>query len=441
MRGGGSLGTGRITDAITRGDDAFGNRVVQNTSVASDLAGHYQYSPERWHLYVNGTRVFPQYGSVPELIDAPDVHRLIPQSAGDVVTLQSTETFRYIVGFVLEWSAAFQTNQPLQAGDAVAVGYGDPDFENSGDDTPGPNADGWFFKWDSRLDPNEVRICQYRDGTEQDSRTVDTRRALEEWVRYEGRTNWYAVGRTKYRETVVEADDNPEGPSQTNETLGRTGVEAIRGPLRGNQRLRYSIRAGDGAGSLELEAGSIALKNLGDVDTIVREKTHEFSVSPTVAEAWEPLHAMRIDPDQNLVNVQIKNTDIVSFDNSEDIKATIQTFDASNVRDADGNLLDDTDFSTPPEHNDTNSALETTDAVEQVADATGTLQTSMANPGGYQIGYSSWYTTGTGTNTQRSSGGRTRKRQLPDGDIAVVMAYASSTTPTVVGEIITEQDW
>jgi len=438
---GGSLAARRITESVEKSDDAFGNRIVQNTEVEADLAGHYPYSPERWHLYVNGARQFPQYGDVPELTDAPDVHRLIPQNEGDVVTLRTTEVFRYIVGYVLEWSCAFQTNQPLQDGDAVAVGYGNPDFENSADDTPGPNADGWFYLWDSILEPGTVRLAQYRDGTEQDSRVVSTTRAIEEWKRYEGRTNWYAVGRTRFSETYTKEDDNKKGPRQFNEQLGRTAVQRTRGPLKGNQRLRYSIKAGSGAGSIELEAGSAAMKTLGAGDTIVREKTHEFAATPSATGAWEPIHAMRIAPGQNIVNIQIKNTDIVAFDDGEDVTATIQLFDASNVADSNGDPLTNADFSTPPAHSEKNSALEVSNAVAQVADETGVLQPSMQSPGGYQVGYSSWYTVGTGTKTQRSSGGRTRKRQLPDGDIGVVLINATATTADVVGEIITEQDW
>jgi len=43
--------------------DAFGNDISNRTNVL-DLAAHYPYSPERWRLFVGGTRQFPEYGSV-----------------------------------------------------------------------------------------------------------------------------------------------------------------------------------------------------------------------------------------------------------------------------------------------------------------------------------------------------------------------------------------
>jgi len=42
--------------------DAFGNEISNRTNVL-DLAAHYPYSPERWRLFSNGSRIFPEYQS------------------------------------------------------------------------------------------------------------------------------------------------------------------------------------------------------------------------------------------------------------------------------------------------------------------------------------------------------------------------------------------
>ena len=128
-----------LLDIFRASTDAFGNQTRLNYQNIGDLAGHYPYSPERFRVYVNGTRQQIQYdGEPPEFTDEIDVHSLTPQNAGDTVTLETTEIFRYAVGYVLEWSFAMQTTGQLQSGDAVIVGYGDADLANSTDDSPGP---------------------------------------------------------------------------------------------------------------------------------------------------------------------------------------------------------------------------------------------------------------------------------------------------------------
>lgn len=429
-----SFGLRDLIEAVTKSDDAFGNRIVQNTINEADIAGHYPYSPERWRVFVNDDRQLLQYNSVPEYTDATDVHRLMPQASGDVVKMRTTERYRYVVGYVLEWSGALETNQPLQSGDAVAFGYGDADFENSTDDTPGPNADGWFFYWTSDHAAGEVTIAQYRAGVAQDEKVVQAEKALDTFARYEGRTNWYSVGRTRFAQTYTYRG------TQTNEDLGRTSKDNGRSALIGNHPLMASVKAGDGAGSLEIQLGSVGLKTLGGVSPITRQKTHTWSADVSTTGTWVPIHAMRVDPDRQLVNLQLTNTDIVSYSGSGNVQITAQLFDPSNVLDADGNELADADFSAPGSQSPTNSVLEVSDAVDQVPDDTGTVATSVTNPGGYQVGYGSWYESGSGSKTAVSSGSATRKREVDSNDIAVLLAKTTDGG-TIAGESITEQDW
>lgn len=443
---GGSFGTHRITESIAHSDDAFGNRVVQNTINNADIAGHYPYSPERWRVDVNGERQLIQYGSVAEYEDAVDVHRLQPQTSGDVVTMRTPELYRYVVGFVLEWSGAFQTNQPLGDGDVVVFGYGDPDLENATSDEPGPGADGWFFYWNSSHGEGEVTVAQYRDGVEQDAKTVQAEKPLSTFARYEGRTNWYAVGRTKFVQTWTNNGTQLNGLGEDRRDTGpedagvSTSKDNGRSALVGNHAMTASVKAGSGAGSLVLELGSVGLKTLGDVSPIVRQKTHTWSGAPSATGAWTPVHAFRIDPGRELVNTQLTNTDIVAYEGSGDVLASIHSFDPSLVLDSNGDPLTDANYSTPESHNATNSVLEVTSDVAQVPDVNGTPQTSMANPGGYQIGYASWYASGSGSKTAVSSGSATRKRALPPGDVGVVLVNADESAE-VVGESISEQDW
>jgi hypothetical protein len=423
--------------------DAFGNQFRLGTTNEADLAGHYSYSPERYRVFVDGTRQFIQYDGEPtQFTDNVDSFTLSPQADGEVVTLKTAERYRYVVQYVVEWSLAFQTNQDLQTGDVWVVGYGDPDLENSSDDTPGPNADGWFVYQNSSHDNDVATLAEYRGGSEVDAVDVTFEKLPQIWGRIAGKTNWYNVGETNLVETFIEKEDGET--SQRNPEIGTVGVEDGKGPERGNQSIHASVKTGSsGAGSLELEIGSIGVRTLGQVTGILRTKTfdYELSYSGTTGE-FEPLLAVRVDPDRPEVNTQFSVLEPLEFSASDDLVLIAQIFDKTNVLDSGGNELVDGDFSTPNELSATNSVIETSGAVEQVVDSTGTTQTSMANPGGYQVAYGSLTASGSGGagSTGVSSRARTQKRAVPNGDIAVIMARSDSTG-TINGDVQFEQDW
>jgi hypothetical protein len=54
-------------------EDSFGKLIADNTRDVIDIGSHYPYSPERWRLLVDGTRQFPEYGSVAESGSTGDI--------------------------------------------------------------------------------------------------------------------------------------------------------------------------------------------------------------------------------------------------------------------------------------------------------------------------------------------------------------------------------
>jgi hypothetical protein len=394
-------------------------------------------------VFVDGVRQFIQYDGFPaQFDDTVDSFSLLPQADGEVVTLKTAERYRYVVGYIIEWSFAFQTNQDLQPGDVWAVGYGDPDLENSTDDTPGPNADGWFVYQTASHDPDTVTLAEYRNGTAVDTDDTSLSQLPRTWGRIAGRTNWYNVGETNLTETYVGTNDNGR-TEQQNEPVAVVGAVEGKGPERGNQRIHASVKTGaDGAGNLELEVGSIGLRTLGQVTNILRTKTFDFDVDYTgTTGEFEPLLAIRVDPDRQEVNTQFNILEPLEFDGNDDIVLIAQLFDKTKVLDGNGDQLDGADFTVPTELSATNSVLQTSLAVEQVPNNTGTPQTSMVNPGGYQVAYGSLTSSGSGGSAQRvTSRARTQKRAVPNGDIAVLMARSDSTG-TVTGDLQFEQDW
>lgn len=421
--------------------DAFGKSIRLNTQNKADLASHYAYSPERYRIFVDGTRQEIQYdGSPSQFSDNADSFSLKPQADGEVVTLKTTERYRYVVQYVIEWSIAFQTNADLQTGDVWAIGYGDPDIENSADDTPGPDADGWFVYQNSADATDEATLAEYRSGTEVSALTVTFTELPRDWGRIAGDTNWYNVGETSLTETYVEIEGGE--PEQLNDVIGTVGVDEGKGPELANHRFTASIKTGsNSAGSLELEVGSIGIRIFGDVTEILRTKTFSFeqTYSGTTGE-YEPLLAIRIDPDRPEVSSQLSVLEANEFSANDDLILVAMLFNSDNVLNGSGDTLTDSDFSTPTELNSLNSVVETSTAVEQVPDSSGTAQTSMSDPGGYQVGYGSLTTNGQGGSARQSSNARTQKRVIPNGDVAVVMALSDSTGD-VFGDIQFEQNW
>jgi hypothetical protein len=434
-----------MPSSIPEWSDAFGNQVALGTTNEADIAGHYPYNPERWRVFVNGTRQFIQYdASVPEFTDSVDTHDLTPQASGDVVRMATTERFRYVVQYVIEWSGALRTSQALEAGDAVVFGYGDPDLVNSTDDFPGPAADGWFFHWHADLDAQEVRIAEYRNGEVKSEDVVATENELTDWGRWAGNTNWYNVGETDFSETYTE----DVGNDQRNPSLGKTSAPKEKGTQSANKPIGLSVKVGSAstAGSLTAELGSVGLRTLGQVDGIIRTKiaSETLTVSNGTDGTYEPLMALRIDPEREIVNVQALSLDPVEFTGSGDVQLLGIAVDEQKT---DADFDDPEDDGTDPgpaapiEHNSTNSVIQYTKDITTFPDSTGSTVSTATNPGGYQIAHGTYYTSGTGSKTREfTTDGRTSKRQISDRDVMVILANAAATGDVTL-EYGTEQDW
>ena len=426
-----------FAETFLRGQDSFGQNIRVGTRSDADLASHYPYSPERYRLSVDGGRQFIQYNGEPtQFTDFGDGFELAPQADGEVVTLKTAERFRYTVQFVVKWSIAFKINQTLQAGDVWVVGFGNPDLENATDDTPGPNADGWFVYQNASNNADEATLAEYRDGTSVDETTVSFSELPESWGRLAGETNWYNVGETNLIESFVEKENG--NTEQRNQEIGTVGVLKGKGPETANKQLHASVKAGDGAGSLTFEVGSLGIQTLGNITPIVRSKSFKFNLDYTLTSGeYEPLAAVRVDPDRSQVTSEAVNLEPLEFTADDSVELSLQVFDESNVLNGSGNVLVDSDYKTPVPLSPINSTLEVSNAVEQVVDRDGTAQTSVAKPGGYQVGAGFLSTSG-GEFAQTQS--QTEKRLIPDGDIAVIMAK-SDATGTVTGDYQWKEQW
>lgn len=423
-------------DVLADSQDAFDNLVTNRTNVL-DLASHYPYSPERWRLFVDGTRVFPEYANpIVNGLDqyshgrmdgangaAKDVHTLSP-AAGETVVLETAESPRYVVQFELAATLAAQLNQELVGDDRVRLGL----FDGS---------DGWFFEQRADLAADECELVCLRAGSEiYREGPFKTSRVTTALSRLRLITGWYNLTRQQWEQS------HSDGGRQRNVLIGGPGVSADdqRGPETGNLPLRFDVTADASTSNLELYAGSCAQVNLGTTTAFTRQKTATVTTNIGTTGTWVPIHAIRVDPNRDIINAQLVDTDIVGFSGSDDVRVMPIACANSKVADGTGSALTDSDFATPTEHTPTNSVIESTSAVGEFPDATGSLVTSATDPGGYQLGFASSYTSGTGSKTQVESGGKTMKRGIRRDDICVFLGYADSTGDVTV-EYITEQDW
>lgn len=422
----GDLQSNDIKSSIT----AFDQLIGDTTTNKADIASHYNHSPERHRLYINGSRFNLQYGNTtPKFTDSADSYDLKP-AAGDVIEYRTAERFRYAVGYILAVSQAFRASQSLQTGDKIVVGYGDADLANDM-----ASADGWFVEFVPELSDDDAYITEYRDGTEIDRQRVSGLKSfnnsLTDWRRIENSLNWYNVGNREVIETYT------DGGVQKNQKVQDSSIDGGKGPITGNHRVTFGVKAGASTDNLVLECGSVGVIIKGNAEPIVRDKAGAFtgSYQELTAGNWEPIAAMRVNPDEDLVNVQLTGFQVMESVQNTDVQLLAISVDSNNT--------DASNWRTPVEHSETNSVLEiTTDTtdVNNFPDLDGNQVTDAANPGGYQLGYASQYTEGTGTNERRSAGARVRKRNIYNGDVAVILAKAG-TAIDITFEYNTEQEW
>lgn len=398
-------------------EDAFGKLIADGTTNEIDIASHYPYNPERWRLFVGGTRQFPEYGSVSQYNHASDVHELKPAS-GETVVLQTAERPRYVVQYELNASWACAINQSLASGDQIRIGL----FDDN---------DGWFLEHNGdHADDKTVDLVVKRSGSEKVRTSHTLPKPITNFTRLELRTAWYNIARQLWKQTYT------SNGVQKNREIGRTSIDdGTKGPAAGNLPLRFEVTASGSTSGLVLEAGSTAIVTEGSVSGITREKTAEIKTSDTTIDAtgtWVPIAAIRRDTNRKIISTEITDITIAEFTGSGDVRLMAIAVDASET-DASG-------FSTPPEHNSTNSVVEQTQSVTTFPDNSGTVGGSASNPGGYQLGYAALYTSGQGSKTENERLASAKKRSVADDDVIVLIANATAQGDITLNYTV-EQDW
>jgi len=384
--------------------DVFGDQSTKTTTNESNLAGHYAYSPERWRLFDGqGTRLFPEYDSVPQYTHAGDYHELSP-NAGETVIFETAERYRYVVQYELEATWALALNQELSGDDYIRWGYYD-------------DSDGWFLEHNGSHARDAVDMVALRDGSEvyRTTTTIDTDDLLNN-TRFGLETAWYDVSRQKWSQSY-----GKDG-KQVNKTVGRESLFGERGPSTGNLHLRFEVNADANTSDLSLEAGSCALVTKGSGADNLRSKGKYYQDSVDDSGTWSPVRAYREIPEKGVINNQVLRFGLISYSQDTPVEAAILAFDKSNV------TFSGTDsWGVPDVWNTSNTAMQTRSDVDTFADSSGSLVTTADDPGGFQAGYAVLAPT-SGNQFQKGASEQNLgvKRNLPNGDVAVLLVNAGS---------------
>lgn len=398
--------------------DAFGKRISDGTRNNLDVASQYLFSPERLRLFLNDTRQFVQYDTIDKFTDTADTWTLQP-AGGDTMHLETAESGTYVVNYVMQVSASFQVNQSLQSGDVIKIG-------------PYNGSDGWYFEQrGSDHTDTQGDIVEERGGVRNVlAEDVELGAPVTDWQRFETRYNWYGVGNQEWRQTYTEDGE------QFNDRFAETSNDGDRGPSTGNLNIWQEVTADADTTGLELQCGSMGYITLGDPTSLNRTKPQyrEDDVAGT-NDTWEPVLAIRIDPDNADVNMQFNDLAVINYTANATIELVAASFDDDNT--------DATGFTIPEYHHDNNSALESTTNVSQVARDDGTVKTLEAGEkfGGWTIAASVDVDGGNASGTAATSNqARQEKKAVLRSDHIVLLARTDTAgTLSYVWDI--NQNW
>lgn len=415
-----------------RSVDAYGQQVTKNTRNLLNLPSHNPYNRESWRVAINDTFRNLQYNDYKEYKKLPDVHKLMPAQGGKV-TFESTESPPYVVHYELWYSWAANINRTLQTGDVVRFGA----FTDE---------NGYFFKMNSTSGTDQGYMMVRRNGTNTKAELVDLEESFTEFTRFELRSNWYNVGEQVWVQTT--ANSSREDVQQNN-ILGYTAPngERTNGPELQQLPIRFEVERGATSSPLALFAGSTNVVVAGAVNPVRRGKTGRFTETVSTPDQWEPIYALRINPDNDFVKVELADVDLTEISTNTDFFVTAQSHDPDLVLSDSGDPIntEGTGWSPPAPLSSTNNAIQVTSNISQAPNGTGTPVTATDEIGGFQVGWGSLYSTGN-KGDAGSSSSQAVQRPVFGSDVVVMWAKGqdegnSSFPADVSVEYVTEQTY
>lgn len=397
--------------------DAFENEIATRTNVL-DVAAHYPYSPERWRLFADGSRIFPEYeadiNDLSQYTHDEDTHDLSP-AAGETVTLESAERPRYVVAYELAVTWAFACNQSLTGDDSIRIGAYD-------------GTDGWYLehRGDHPDDQTGDAVAERNGSVVYRDTGVDLRKAVTALARARLQTGWYEITRQDWERSYSNDGD------QENETITTVSADDAFGPRTGNHPVHFSVTADASTSDLVLSAGSAAQVNLGTTTPNTRVKSPEpFEDTIDATGTWVPLRAFRVDPDRVITNTELMELDVLSYGSDATATVSVAAFPSSKVTFGGGDS-----WAAPSPLTATSSVMEARADVSDIVDTAGATQSTTTDPGGFSLSTAAITPAGKKFKTGASSEATNEKANVPRDDIAVAMGKATST-----GDVLYATDW
>lgn len=259
-----------LEDVVARSDDAFDQRVADNTVNRLDIPGGYDYNTERHRFLADGTLI-QDPANTDRLIDADGKFQILA-AAGETNEFRTREILRYVPNYEILWGAAVWAESALSDGQHFAIEYTDDNGDN-----------GYSYVFDGTADGLDLTLEQYRGGSTVDSYNVivgddfqgtdlpqydHTKPAV-----YRCFVNWYGGGATRYTVSYPVTDDAGDAVAQDNHTLGRTANRDDIATDRINNHISVRVWADEGADEVTVNLGSLGALIRGNATEFDREKT------------------------------------------------------------------------------------------------------------------------------------------------------------------------
>lgn len=424
-----SSNTRIMADTLFDARDDFDNLVTRGTVNTEDLPSDKPFSCERYRLFTGAdgsnqsNRVLLQYGEGSGIFnDAEDNYELLP-GEGQTLTFKTARRFRYIVGFVNEWSRAAGLSRPLESGEYLEIMM---DFDGSGSDGHG-----------IMIRPDEQYIFERRNGTPGQARSaedeavdVDIRNNGTTFARYVSEYSWYNVGPATFTQSF------PENNDLTNRSLGSVAPEPGQGSRYSLGHVTMRIHRETGTPSITATAGSTGYSVKGDVTPTGRTKGAVVdSLTHSGSGEWEPLAAFRFRDGYETVPCDVAR--LLPLGGPEGELGIISV----------SPTLTDAGETNGWINRGSATAIEFTKDISTFPDGSGTVVTSAPRVedggngyGGFQVALGNTQVTGAGANTNISGTDQISFSPLYPDDIAVVIAY-SATSGDFRGRLDISQEW
>lgn len=351
--------------------DAFGTPIFESTRTIVDQPATVPVSRERWRYYVDDgtgyTRVNnPIEDNTNSFQDNPN-HFLVQCPAGEKRELRTAERATYQSGYEAEWGLAWKAVQNLSDGQVVRVRLIDS-LREDGVVAEYRNNNG-TIEAEFYLQQASGKINSTGQKSFEPSQTDLTSPRI---VR--GYSNFYAVGKHQLTEIFCEnfrqTEEDYTNIRQTQETKAEIAnvddwsVESF------NFHIGVEVDCLNSSNGLDVEVGTVNFKIRADTPETQREK--EFRKTGLQYEGtndnYEPVLAVRVDPERNNVPVDISGTELNQPSGNAGELVAVGVFpDEVTVNQNTGTWAAPTDASA----NDT--VIQVTDDVTEIIQEDGTL--------------------------------------------------------------------